>query len=98
MAEGDEEVVNANTTTPEQAEMMRLRVEVATGVEDNTLTDTDARGFVNIVSSDPAAVFWRPVLCTTCAKPKIVHDPLQTRCSRAMITQIQRTRYELACM
>ena len=67
-------------------------------MEDNNLLDVDARRFINIISSDAMAVYWRPRFCTTCSKPMVLHNPLQqNRCQRLTITQAQRTRYERAC-
>ena len=89
----EEEDLNENliTITPEQDEVDK-------GVEAHNLLDVDARRYINIISSDIAAIYWRPRFCTTCSKPLVTHDPLQqNRCQRLIITQAERTRYEKAC-
>ena len=97
MAKDDNrEVVNANNSTPAEQEREILRSEVEKGVEECKLTDSDPKVYINILSLDLNAVYWRPVLCQTCAKPKIVHDPLQTRCNRPLITHSLRIKYEIA--
>ena len=88
-----EEDPNANliTITPEQEEVDK-------GVEGHNILDVDARRYIKILSPDAAALYWRPVFCTTCRKPQVVHDPLQQgRCPRTAVTQAERTRYEKVC-
>ena len=93
MPDATDDDLNENlvTITPEQEEVNK-------GVEENNLLDVDARRFINIISSDIAAVYWRPKFCTTCSKPMVMHSPLQqNRCQRLILTQVERTRYEKAC-
>ena len=56
------EVETATNSTPEEQERERLRKEVETGVEKCNLIDIDARVYMNIISTDPKAIFWRPKL------------------------------------
>ena len=44
--------------------------EVHLGVEENKLLDIDASGFINIISTRAAAVYWRPKSCEKCSKPR----------------------------
>ena len=93
----DQEVETATNSTPEELERERLRKKVELGVEKCNLTDTDARVYINILCADHGAVFWRPVWCQTCTRPKITHDPVGTRCQRSLIAHSLRIKYELAC-
>ena len=93
----DREVETVTNSTPEEQERERLRKEVELGVERCNLTDIDARIHITIINTDPKSVFWRPKLCQTCARPKIVHDPTGTSCKKNLISHSTRIKYEIAC-
>ena len=72
--------------------------EVRWGVEENKLLDIDASGFINIISTRVAAIYWRPRFCEKCSKPRVTHSAQAlATCPGLKLTQHQRARYERAC-
>ena len=95
MAEGDDD--NSNPPpTPEQVEMKKIDLEVSKGVEDSNLLDADGKLYIDLICTGEN-IFWRPVFCTNCGKPKITHPNAPRMCSRTTILQVLKAKYEPAC-
>ena len=90
---------NGNPPPPpgtEQDEMTRLQKEIKRGVEDSSLLDMDSKLSIEMLCTE-GDVYWRPTFCASCSKPKITHAAAARGCTRTKITQLLRTKYELAC-
>ena len=56
----------------------------------------DSKLYIEMLCTE-GDVYWRPTFCASCSKPKIIHAAAARGCTRTKITQLLRTKYELAC-
>ena len=65
--------------TKQQLKVMEEEIDLA--LEEIELTTTNYTEYITTVINGGTQVFWTPVICTTCAKPTLLHPVNQTRCT-----------------
>ena len=66
---------------PSKQQIKEMEEELDLALEEIELTPANYMEYITTIVNGGTQVFWTPVICSTCAKPTLLHPPSLTRCT-----------------